>query len=196
MSRSEIIFQLVCFMLPSIAFFASAYIFVQKWGEVQKEKSKIDAAAIQQGKTSSGGVAVSVSGENKKVFFPMQVEAYQRIVLFLERIAPNNIIMRLNNPALPGRAFQQVLLDSIRNEYEHNLAQQIFISTEAWELVKNSKEDVIKIVNMAASKLPATATCIDLSRGVFEITAQLKNQPTDRAILYLKAELENLVAQG
>lgn len=97
--------------------------------------------------------------------------------------------MRLNNPGLPARAFQQKLLENIRQEYEHNLAQQIFISSDAWSKVQASKEEVLKIINMAATKLEGTALANDLSKGIFEITAQLKSQPTDQAIAFLKDEL-------
>jgi len=181
-------------MLPAIAFFASTYYFTNQWSEIQRDKLKAqNALNLLASKQQVSNP--TIVNENKKLFFPMQVDAVQRIVLFLERIAPNNMIMRLNNPGLPARAFQQMLLENIRNEYEHNLAQQIFVSPDAWHLVKSSKEELVKIINMAAGKLPATATCIDLSRSIFEITAQLNNQPTDRAIMFLKAEL-NKVVQG
>lgn len=186
MSRLEIVYQLVCFVIPAAAFFASAYFFTTKWAEIQREKMKITALAKPKSQTQQ---IPSAGPSTKDIFFPMQVDAAQRLVLFLERIAPNNLIMRLNNPGLPARAFQQLLLENIRSEYEHNLAQQIFISPDAWNLVKNSKEDLIKIINMAATNLPQTATCLDLSRAIFEITAQLKSQPTDRAILFIKSEL-------
>jgi len=190
MSRSEIIFQLVCYMLPSVAFFAAAYFFTIKWNDLQRDKMKAQTAlAVKQQNTGSQPLV----NENKKMFFPMQVDAYQRIVLFLERISPNNLVMRLNNPALPARVFQQMLLDNIRNEYEHNLAQQIFVSPDAWNLAKNSKDETIKIINMAATKMGSTAMCLDLAKAIFEITAQLNNQPTDRAILFLKTELNQLV---
>lgn len=185
MSRLEIVYQLVCYVIPAAAFYASAYFFTNKWAEIQREKMKVSAVA----KPKEQQVISGKTDSTKDIFFPMQVDAVQRLVLFLERIAPNNLIMRLNNPGLPARAFQQLLLENIRSEYEHNLAQQIFISPDAWNLVKNSKEDLIKIINMAATNLPQTATCLDLSRAIFEITAQLKSQPTDRAILFIKSEL-------
>lgn len=190
MSRSEIIFQLVCYMLPSLAFFAAAYFFTIKWNDLQRDKMKAqNALAVKQQNVA----AQPQVNENKKMFFPMQVDAYQRIVLFLERISPNNLVMRLNNPALPARVFQQLLLDNIRNEYEHNLAQQIFVSQDAWHLAKNSKDETVKIINMAATKMGPTSMCLDLAKTIFEITAQLNNQPTDRAIMYLKAELNQVV---
>lgn len=185
MTTTQLIYKFILFGLPSVALVVSVYIFTNKWYEIQKAKLKLGRLTPNNTVVSNGKESDSL----KKHFFPMQVDAYQRMVLLLERIAPNNIIMRLNNPGLPARAFQQKLLENIRNEFEHNLAQQIFISPEAWMLVKNSKEEVVKIVNMAATKMTDTALAGDLSRAVFEITAQLERQPTDRAIEYLKAEL-------
>ena len=94
---------------------------------------------------------------------------------------------------MPARAFQEPLLDTVRQEFEHNLAQQIFISPEAWNMVRNSKEEVVKIINMSATKLEATALANDLCQGVFEITSTLESQPTEKAITFLKAELNRLV---
>lgn len=187
MSKGEILLQFGIYVVPSIAFFASVWYFTSKWYEIQSDKNKL--AAIHH-KPEQKQAEFS---ELKKQFFPLQVDAYQRLVLFLERIAPNNMVMRMNNPGLPARIFQQNLLETIRNEFEHNLAQQVYISPEAWTLLKNSKEEVVKIINMAATKLEPTSTATDLSKGIFEITSQLEQQPTDRAINYLKVEMRNLI---
>lgn len=195
MSRSEVILHLASYLLPAAAFFGAAYLIVIKWENIQKEKLKLSKYQTSSAKQDSGTNIQIASDEKKDLMFPLQVDAYQRVVLFLERIAPNNLIMRLNNPILPARVFQQSLLDAIRTEYEHNLAQQIFISEDGWKLARNSKDETIKIINMAASKMHATSMCLDLSKAIFEITAQLNNQPTDRAILYLKTEFNALVAK-
>ena len=189
MSNTEMLFQFILYVVPSIVFFGAVYYFTNKWTEIQREKNKI--ALVEK---KSSGAVVGKSADLKKHFFPLQVEAYQRMVLFLERIAPNNMIMRLNNPGLPARAFQQKLLENVRQEYEHNLAQQIFISPEAWKMVQSSKEEVLKIINMASTQLEPTALANDLSKGVFEITAQLQVQPTDRAVEFLKAELNKTIS--
>lgn len=185
MSKTEIILQFGIYVVPSIAFFAAVYYFTNKWVEIQRDKKEKELVKPQ--------MPVLEKNEFKKHFFPLQVDAYQRLVLFLERIAPNNLIMRLNNPGLPARTFQQNLLNNIRQEYEHNLAQQIFVSPESWHMVKNSKEEVIKIINMAATSMEQDALANDLSKGVFEITAQLDHQPTDKAIAVLKAELNKML---
>ncbi len=185
MSKGEILLQFGIYVVPAIAFFASVYYFTNKWAEVQEGKRTAERAKKPE--------KIQENNEFKKHFFPMQVDSYQRMVLFLERIAPNNMIMRLNNPGLPARAFQQKLLDTVRQEYEHNLAQQIFISPEAWNMVKSSKEEVVKIINMSATKLQPTSLANELSQGVFEITSTLENQPTEKAIAFLKAELNRIV---
>ena len=189
MSRGEILLQFGIYIVPAIAIFAAVYYFTSKWFEIQKDKLKIQSIEQSRG----FGVQPEKKADFNKNLLPLQLDAYQRLVLFLERIAPNNMIMRLNNPGFPAGAFQAKLLDAIRQEYEHNLAQQIFVSAEAWRIVQNSKEEVLKIINMAASKMPPTAMANDLCRGIFEITAQLEKQPTDSAIAYLKDELNNKV---
>jgi len=181
MTTVDILFQFALYALPSIAFFLAVWYFTNQWVDVQTQKHKLEAIHKPE--------AEKKLSEIKKHFFPLQVDAYQRMVLFMERIAPNNLVMRLNNPALPAKVFQSQLLDTIRNEYEHNLAQQIFISPEAWQMVQSSKEEVIKVINMAATHLEPTSMANDLSRAIFEITSQMDAQPTDRAINYVKAEL-------
>lgn len=182
----------IVYISPAVAFFGAVYYFTNKWFEIQKDKMKLTAADQQQ-RARFG------QGDNKvvnKELMAMQLDAYQRLVLFLERIAPNNMIMRLNNPGLPSAAFQAKLLETIRQEFEHNLAQQIFVSPEAWRITKNSKEEVLKIINMAATKMPPTAMANDLSKSIFEIIAQLEVQPTDSAIAFLKDELNKTVIKA
>ena len=180
------ILQLVKFIVPSLLIFAAIYYFTNRWYEIQSKKMNLTSHNEEP-------KALHFENQNAKAFFPLQIDAVQRLVLFLERIAPNNMVMRLLNPGMPARAFQQKLLDNIRSEYEHNLAQQVYISSESWEIVKQSKEEVIKIINMAATKLEDSSAAGDLAQKIFEISAQLKNQPTDHAIEILKQELRRAI---
>lgn len=185
---TELLLQCIIYIFPALILFGCVYYITNKWVEIQREKNKIALVQTKQ-QPAQTGTDLGL----RKHFFPLQVDAYQRMVLFLERIAPNNMIMRLNNPGMPARGFQQKLLENIRQEYEHNLAQQIFISAEAWKMVQASKEETLKIINMAATQLNETSMANDLSKSIFEITAQLENQPTEKAIDFLKKELNKLV---
>ena len=82
---------------------------------------------------------VTNSNENAKFFLPHRVEAYQRIILFMERISPNSLVMRKFENGMKAKELQGELLSTIRSEFEHNIAQQIFISPQGWKMVKESK---------------------------------------------------------
>ncbi len=181
MSNTALLIEFSKYLVPSLLGFGAFYYFTNRWYDIQSQKLKLRAIAQNQ--------PAGIDHSNAKTFLPLQIDAVQRLVLFLERISPTNLVIRLVNPGLPAKAFQQKLLENIRTEFEHNLAQQVYISSEAWEIVKNSKEEVVKIINMSATKLEPTALASDLGQHIFEIAAQLKKQPTEIAIETLKNEL-------
>jgi hypothetical protein len=113
-------------------------------------------------------------------------------VLFMERIHPNSLVMRLHNPGLPAKMLQAEFLKAIREEYDHNVAQQLFISPQGWSMVKNSKEETIKIINIAGNQMLATSTGMDLSAKIFEIVAEIGQLPTEITVEFLKKELQEL----
>jgi hypothetical protein len=139
---------------------------------------------------------IYLQGELKKqrqeYFLPTRLEAYQRAILLMERIHPNSLVMRLHNPGLPARALQMEFIKSIREEYDHNVAQQLFISPEGWQMIKNSKEDIIKLINAAGEQMSTTSTGLDLSSKVFEMLAQLRQLPSEITIEFLKKEFQGL----
>jgi hypothetical protein len=139
---------------------------------------------------------IYLQGELKKqrqeYFLPTRLEAYQRAILLMERIHPNSLVMRLHNPGLPAMALQMEFIKSIREEYDHNVAQQLFISPEGWQMIKNSKEDIIKLINAAGEQMSPTSTGLDLSSKIFEMLAQLKQLPSEVTVEFLKKEFQQL----
>ncbi|MDD2197956.1 MAG: hypothetical protein PHE03_01430 [Bacteroidales bacterium] len=126
---------------------------------------------------------------SKKITTPIRLQAYERIVLFLERISPDSLLVRVNQPNLTAQKFQAALLSSIRSEWEHNLSQQIYISPKAWGLVKNAKDNVIKLINTNSNEIDGKQPAIMLSRSILESLVELENHPTARAIDFLKKEV-------
>ena len=125
-----------------------------------------------------------------KEYIPLSMQAYERTVLYMERIDPNNMIMRLHKPGMSARLLHSEMVKAIREEYVHNMTQQIYISIKAWEGVKTAKEETSKIVNMAMRNLQDTATGIDLSTKIFEIISNLDKTPTEMAITVLKRDFQ------
>lgn len=114
---------------------------------------------------------------------PLQLQAYERLILLVDRIALPNLISRTSQAGLSARDMQVVLTQTIRQEYEYNVTQQIYVTQESWEAVRNLKDQNILIVNQIASFLPAEATGQDLSRSILEMLMQSP-----------KASLHNIVA--
>lgn len=162
-------------LVTSVALVYVVYLFLKKQGEKE---------------------LIYLQGELKKqrqeYFLPTRLEAYQRAILLMERIHPNSLVMRLHNPGLPTKALQIEFIKSIREEYDHNVAQQLFISPEAWQMIKNSKEDIIKLINAAGEQMSPTSTGLDLSSKIFEMLAQLKQLPSEVTVEFLKKEFQQL----
>ncbi len=128
-----------------------------------------------------------------KVITPVRLQAFERIVLFLERISPESLIMRVSKPDITAQQLHSLLITTIRSEFEHNLSQQIYMSNESWELVKNAKETIVRLINNAASELPPTATGEELSRTIIEEVMEMDKEPCRLAISYLKSDLARIM---
>ncbi len=123
---------------------------------------------------------------------PVRLQAYERIILLLERIAPDSMILRLGRTDYSARQLQQELLTTVTSEYEHNLAQQTYVSNEAWEMVKAAKNQVINLINGTASELKPDASGPTLAKLILERLTELKNPPSQAAIDFLKQEVKTL----
>lgn len=105
---------------------------------------------------------------------PLQLQAYERLVMLTERIALPNLVGRANQPGMNAREMQLLLLESVRQEYEYNATQQIYVSPVAWEAVHNLKEQNMLIINQVASTLPDGATGTDLNKRLMEFVMTQK----------------------
>jgi len=100
---------------------------------------------------------------------PLQLQAYERLVILTERVALPNIVSRANQPGLSAREMQLLMLESIKQEFEYNSSQQIYVSPVAWQAVNNLKEQNMLIINQIAQTLPADAKGYDLGRRIMEV---------------------------
>ncbi len=103
---------------------------------------------------------------------PMKLQAYERLILLADRIALPNLISRSNQPGLSVREMQNLLIQTIRQEFDHNITQQIYVSPEAWDAIRNLKEQNMLIINQVASFLPESATGQDLNKNLLEMVMQ------------------------
>ncbi len=115
----------------------------------------------------------------------LQLQAYERLILLTDRIALPNLINRLNQQGLSATEMQILLMQATKQEFEHNITQQIYVSPEAWDALRNFKEQNLLMINQVASFLPQDATGMDLNKSLLEVLIQ---NP--------KASLHNIVSDA
>jgi hypothetical protein len=103
---------------------------------------------------------------------PLKLQAYERLILLADRISLPNLISRCNQPGLNVREMQNLLVQTVRQEFDHNITQQIYVSPEAWDAIRNLKEQNLLIINQVSSFLPETATGQDLNKSLLEMVMQ------------------------
>jgi hypothetical protein len=131
--------------------------------------------------------------QNSRTVTPIRLQAYERIVLFLERISLESLIVRVSNADMSAGQLHTAMLNAIRSEFEHNLSQQIYMSPQAWEVVRNARSNMIKIINSEVEKMPANSTGMALSKKLLERIMELEKEPTRAAIDYLKGEVGRMI---
>jgi hypothetical protein len=131
--------------------------------------------------------------QNSRTVTPIKLQAYERIVLFLERISLESLLVRVNVPDMSAQQLHSAMLNAIRSEFEHNLSQQIYMSQQAWEVVRNARSNMIKIINSEVEKLAPQSSAMTLSKQLLEKIMELDKEPTRAAIDFIKAEIGRMI---
>src|SRR5688572_24360389 len=148
--------EILKIILPAGAVFAAAYLIVKNF--LDNDQRRRDQ---------------EIKRNNQSSITPLRLQAYERIIIFLERIHPNTLVVRINKNGMTAHNFHMELIKTIKSEYEHNLSQQIYMSHGSWELVKNAKEEIIKLVNLTATKVAHDASSNDLAMMVLNVSSNL-----------------------
>jgi len=164
------------YILPSVVVLITAYLILKTFLQSEHEKKQLE-----------------VRVENYKTSLPIRLQAYERLTLLLERISPNNLIHRVSKPGMNARDLQFALISNIRMEFEHNLAQQIYVSGNTWMMIVQVKEEIVSIINRCAVDLPEAAQGKDLSRRILEyFINNEQSMPTQKALDTIKAEVKKI----
>lgn len=123
---------------------------------------------------------------------PMRLQAYERMVLLIDRVDPSNMLIRLNGNGYSAVELYNIILNEVRTEYQHNVTQQIYVSPQAWGAVRRIKEDTINLVTNTTQSLPPNATGLDLGKAVLNHLAKLENNPYELAIAIVRKDMDNI----
>ena len=132
---------------------------------------------------------IALKTKNTETILPIRLQAGERLCLLLERVSPNNLIRRVNTGSYSAKELHHLLLSEVRDEFNHNLSQQIYFSDETWESVKNAIEQVITMINRASQDLNEEAKGIDLNKRIFQLYLERKNDSISVALKNIKSEI-------
>lgn len=132
---------------------------------------------------------ISLKTKNTETILPIRLQAAERICLLLERVTPNNLIRRVNTGNYSAKELHQLLLSEVREEFNHNLSQQLYFSDETWESVRNAVEQVITMINRAVQDLNEEARGIDLNKRIFQLYLEKNNDGISVALKNVKSEI-------
>lgn len=124
----------------------------------------------------------------------IRLQAYERMALLLERIHPAYVMNRVWQSEMNARELQYAFTMTIQAEYDHNVAQQIYISSEAWGLIAEAKEELIKLANMIGNALPQDSPAAQFSKFYLDAVANAgKPLPNETALSFLKQEIAQIL---
>lgn len=171
----EVALEIIKYTLPALIVFLTAFFILRAMikNEEQKRNQEINLAS-------------------HKTILPIRLQAYERITMFLERISPESLIMRANQPNMTASQLQNELISTIRAEFDHNLSQQVYISHEAWEMVKKARAGIIQLINNASEQIKPEASSITLSKKILEMIMEHKITPIGSALIFIKKEVQEL----
>lgn len=175
-----IILEMLKYIIPSLVTLGGVYLIIQTFinNENERRKQELNKALLF---------------EQRKISQPLRLQAYERIIVFLERIHPFSLCQRVYQQNMLLPEFQLELIKTIRIEYEYNLSQQMYINSDSWQMVSTAKEETIKLINSIASQMPDDMDGVELSKAIFNYFIQSnKDVPVQIAINFVKDDVKNL----
>ena len=127
--------------------------------------------------------------ESLATLTPIRLRAYERLMLVLERTTPAAMILNVAKPGMTNMELHTQLLESIRQEFSHNLSQQIYVSNEIWTCIRSAQESLLRLVNTCASKCNPANSANELAERIIQVYNASDQTPTEVAIDLLKKEV-------
>lgn len=171
-SSFALFLEIIKFILPSIVVAVVTYLIVGKLMEDSQKRLEFE-----------------IRKANNHMITPVKLQAYERLVLLMERISPPKLIQEYNSQSLSALEFKNIMIVAVQTEFSHNISQQIYISNQAWSLTRLVKEEVLEFINTTFNSLEKDASSIDLSKALIQMMIDKHSQPTQKAIDFLKAEI-------
>ncbi|MCI4649293.1 hypothetical protein [Phaeodactylibacter sp.] len=167
----EILLEIIKLTIPGLLTFLAAYFVLKTYMENQQ---KLQHLKIQQ--------------EQQKSSLPLRLQAYERLSLFCERISLPNLLLRVRKPGMSNGELRVSLLLAVQQEYEHNITQQVYVSSQLWEIIKFARDESVNAISIIAEKTDTKSDAKELAGMLFNYVNQQEVMAVEKALLAIKKE--------
>lgn len=142
-------------------------------------------------KNEEGRRRYLLNKEAQKDALPLRLQAFERMVLFLERISPTKLLIRLTPFSSDKNDYENYVITQIEQEFEHNLSQQIYMSDECWTIIVTAKNATIQMIRKA--NMSERVDSADKLREIILSDLMDKTTPSSAALSFLKNEVKEFL---
>jgi len=167
----DIFLASIQYTIPSIVVLITSYLLIRQFFDKELRQQKHELVV-----------------NNQKIITPVRLQAYERMVLLLERISPENLLTRIYVPGMTVKELKNTAIQNVKSEFEHNLSQQVYISGKSWDLIKIAKENLVKLLNLAGNKFDDKTPAGEYSKLVLQMYFNVEDPPLSVALNHLKNE--------
>lgn len=164
-------YEIILVTLPILVVFVLIFVLMQAWF-----KNQMKIRALEQHERSS------------QFTRPLKIQAYERLMLFCERVSLQNLLLRIQSSDMSARDLRSALILSIQQEFEYNLSQQLYVSDKLWQIIKLAKNQMIEIITHVGGKVSPKANGDDFSQQLILFMESQKQDPIETAKLAIKKE--------
>lgn len=161
-------------VLPALIVLLTAYLMINKL--FQNEESRRN---------------YELKKNSQSTITPIRLRAYERLILVLERTTPSTLILNVAKPGMTNMQLHAELLATLRQEFSHNLSQQVYVSDEIWDYIRGTQESLLQLINTCASKCNSNESASALAELIIQVYGSSNQTPTELAIEKLKKEVRN-----
>lgn len=169
----EVFLNILQFVVPSLVVFGVTYTMLQKLLDYNYRNREIE-----------------LRKQKSELITPVKLQAYERLTLFLERISPDNLVLRMATKNMSATQLKIEMQNAIAEEFSHNVSQQIYISNQSWTLIKAVKEQVIQMIDNCYKDVAESSSAAELGKAILKEMMVKKENPTRTAIDFIKKEID------
>ena len=164
--------EILKIVLPSLVVLLTAYLLIDKLLRNEENRRTFE-----------------LRKDSASVITPIRLRAYERLILVLERTSPNTLIVSVTKPGMTHLELHTQLLASVRQEFAHNLSQQIYVSDEVWNYMRSAQESLLRLINTCASNCKPTESASELAERIIQVYGDSEKTPSEMAMEKLKNEV-------